>query len=183
MSIVINGTTVKEIIVKNSEGVVLCDDIKIVKVGGTEVFRKDTIVNIQYCFQWEKSESYTECGGTYWRYYPSDPYIWVYIKNQAKPISSISFSGYIDLYNENIKLVNVKNGSKGSLNSSGRITLSGERDWTNGYSSEEIGPKVRIVSNLTGTITFTDGSTYTFTIPNYGDFYADDYPTIYSKRF
>jgi hypothetical protein len=181
MGIVINGTTVKKIIVKNSEGAVLCDDIKIVKVGGTEVFRKNTTVEIRYSFQWEKSQTSIECGTTYYHYYPSDPCIDVYINNQARPISSISFSGYIDLYEENHRLVNVKSGLKGSLSSTGTVTISGDRYWTTGSPDGE--PTVRLVSTLTGTITFTDGSTYTFTIPNYGVFYAYQHPYIYIGSF
>lgn len=181
MSIKIGNTTVTNIIVKDSSGNILCSDVKLVTANGTSVFRKDTTVTIQYCFYWEESSEYTECGQTSWQYYPSDPYIYVNINSQAKPISSISFSGYIDLYEENSRIVNNASGSKGSLSSSGIVTLSGDKYWTRGYSYGA--PAVKIKSTLTGTITFTDGSTYTFTIPDYSGFYADDDPVVYYGAF
>ena len=41
MSIILNGTTIQNIIVKDRSGNVLCSDVQIVKVGNTTVFTKE----------------------------------------------------------------------------------------------------------------------------------------------
>ena len=182
MSIILNGTTIQNIIVKDRSGNVLCPDVQIVKVGNTTVFTKEkTQVIFNYYFSWEHSESYTECGETYYSYYPSAPTLSVTIINKSRPVSSISFTGYIDLYGQGgSRIINCPNNSKGSLSSNGKISLDGERSWTYSYKDE---PLVYTKTSLTATITFTDGGTTSVSLPNLSGFYADISQVLYHGYF
>lgn len=188
MSIILNGTTIQNIIVKDRSGNTLCSDVQIVKVGDTTVFTKEkTQVIFIYYFSWEQKESYIECGETYYNYYPSAPTLSVIIINKSRPVSSISFTGYIDLYENgygtDTRIINCPNNSKGSLSANGKISLDGERSWTRNYYSNTDEPSVSTKTSLTATITFTDGGTTSVSLPNLSSFYADISQVLYHGYF
>lgn len=182
-NIILNRTTIKNIIVKDRSGNTLCSNVMLVKVGDTTVFRKDTSLFISYNVGYTtKEEDYTECGVTYYKYYPAAPKIRVSMLNQARPIRSISFKGYIDLYDyySDIRIVNCPDNSKGSLSANGTISLDGTRTYTDSYSDI---PYVYTKGNLVATITFTDGGVINVSMPNLSKFKLSASEYLYKNTF